>query len=339
MGQVSKKRLICVLAGLLFVAFVILFIGTAFFLTQPAQKGGQEQVLVVQEGWNLREVAEELQKRNIITNKALFMFWARVKGYGRRLRAGEYRLGPGMSPIRILEKLARGEILTHVVTIPEGFTKDQIGELLEKKGILEKQKFLALADNRNLVQAYGFSGPSFEGYLYPDTYHFARGSPARLVISTMVHRFQTVFEPLKARMEAVGMSQEEVVILASIVEKETGLEKERPLIASVFLNRLKRRMRLASDPTVIYGIADFDGNLTRKDLEEKTPYNTYMNYGLPPGPIANPGVAAIRAVLYPAETDYLYFVSKNDGSHRFSRTLAEHNRAVQIFQKRRHARP
>ena len=335
MGPFSKKRVICAVAGLLLVALVVLVIGTALFLTRPAQKGGQEQVLVVKEGWSLRDVAGELQKKDIITNKALFMFWARVKGYDRSLRAGEYRLSSGMSPIRIMEKLARGEILTHAVTIPEGFTKEQIGELLEKKGILEKQEFLVLAGNRELLQAYGLSGPSFEGYLYPDTYHFARGSSAKMVISTMVHRFQTVFEPLKARMEAVGMSQAEVVILASIVEKETGLAKERPLIASVFLNRLRRKMRLASDPTVIYGIKDFDGNLTRKDLEEKTPYNTYVNYGLPPGPIANPGLDSIRAVLFPAETDYLYFVSKNDGSHRFSRTLAEHNRAVATYQKKR----
>lgn len=338
MVHVSKKRLILALVGLLLVALVIFVINTALFLTRPAQKGGQEQVLVVKEGWTLREVAEALQKRGIITNKVLFTSWARVKGYGRRLRAGEYRLGPDMSPIRIMEKLARGEILTHHVTIPEGFTMEQIAELLEKKGIVDKQKFLALTDNKALVRSYGFSGSSLEGYLYPDTYLFARGSSAKTVVSTMVHRFKTVIAPLRARMEAVGMSLKEVVTLASMVEKETGLSKERPLIAGVFLNRLKRGMRLASDPTVIYGIKDFDGNLTRKDLEEKTPYNTYVNYGLPSGPIANPGLDSIRAVLYPAKTDYLYFVSKNNGSHQFSRTLAEQNRAVAIYQKARHSR-
>jgi len=310
----------------------------ALSLTHPAEKGGQAQVLVVKEGWTLREVAEELEKRDIITHKTIFMFWARVKGYGRSLRAGEYRLSSGMSPIRIMEKLARGEIITHAVTIPEGFTKEQIGALLEEKGILEKKKFLELTDDKKLVQAFGLSGPSLEGYLYPDTYHFALGTPPKMVVSTMVHRFQAVMEPLRERMGALGMSLADVVTLASIVEKETGLGKERPLIASVFLNRLKRRMRLASDPTVIYGIKNFNGNLTRKDLEEKTPYNTYVNYGLPPGPIANPGLASIKAVLYPANTEYLYFVSKNDGSHHFSKTLAEHNRAVAIYQKRGRSR-
>jgi len=247
-------------------------------------------------------------------------------------------LSADMPPLRILEKLARGEIITHAVTIPEGFTKVQIGDLLEQKGIIKKQEFLGLTDNREIVESYGLSGPSLEGYLYPDTYQFGRGISAKMTVNTMVKRFEEIAAPLKERIEEVGMSLEEVTTLASIVEKETGQGKERPLIAAVFLNRLKKRMRLASDPTVIYGITDFNGNLTRKDLEEKTPYNTYVNYGLPPGPIANPGLESIKAVLYPADTDYLYFVSRNDGSHQFSKTLAEHNRAVQTYQKRRRSR-
>jgi UPF0755 protein len=154
----------------------------------------------------------------------------------------------------------------------------------------------------------------------------------------MVGRFWQVVNPLKERMDKVGMKLQEVITLASIVEKETGLAEERSTIASVFLNRLKKGMRLESDPTVIYGIKDFGGNLTRKDLNKATPYNTYVIRGLPPGPIANPGLEAIRAVLYPAKTDYLYFVSKNDGSHHFSKTLSEHNKAVQIYQKDRRRR-
>ena len=338
MGHVSRKKVICVFLGLLFTGLACLCIGMALFLTHPAEKGGAEQVLVVREGWTLREVAQELQDRKIISNKTLFMFWARVKGYGRRLRAGEYQLSANMPPLRILEKLARGEIITHAVTIPEGFTKVQIGDLLEQKGIIKKQEFLGLTDNREIVESYGLSGPTLEGYLYPDTYQFGRGISAKMTVNTMVKRFEEIVAPLKGRIEEVGMSLEEVTTLASIVEKETGQGKERPLIAAVFLNRLKKRMRLASDPTVIYGITDFNGNLTRKDLEEKTPYNTYVNYGLPPGPIANPGLESIKAVLYPANSDYLYFVSRNDGSHQFSKTLAEHNRAVQTYQKRRRSR-
>lgn len=338
MGQVSRKKVICAVLGFLFTVLACLCIGMALFLTYPAEKGGQNQVLVVKEGWTLREVAQELKGRGIISNKTLFMFWAGVKGYGRSLRAGEYRLASSMPPVRILEKLARGEIITHAVTIPEGFTKDQIGDLLGQKGIVDRRAFLRLTDSKEVVESYGLSSPTLEGYLYPDTYHFGRRISARTAVDAMVKRFQEIVEPLKGRIKEVGMSLEEVMTLASIVEKETGQGTERPLIASVFLNRLKKRMRLASDPTVIYGITDFNGNLTRKDLEAKTPYNTYVNYGLPPGPIANPGLASIKAVLYPAHTDYLYFVSKNDGSHQFSKTLTEHNRAVQTYQKRRRSR-
>ncbi|MBN2126167.1 MAG: endolytic transglycosylase MltG, partial [Deltaproteobacteria bacterium] len=226
-------------------------------------------------------------------------------------------------------------VIAHPVTIPEGLTASQIGALLEEKGLADKGGFLDLIRDPRLIKDYGLRGDSLEGYLYPDTYHFARGIPVQRIIDTMVKRFHELVDPLQDRARQVGMELEEVISLASIVEKETGLARERPLIASVFLNRLKRGMRLESDPTVIYGLKDFDGNLTREDLRHNTPYNTYTRRGLPPGPIANPGLDSIRAVLSPAETNYLYFVSKNDGSHHFSATLAEHNRAVVKYQKKR----
>lgn len=210
---------------------------------------------------------------------------------------------------------------------------EQIADLLDSKGLVNKQQFLSLAQDPALLEQYGIPGPTLEGYLYPDTYQLARGISPSTAIHTMVERFWMLVRPLKKRAEDLGMEMEDVITLASIVEKETGLAGERATIASVFLNRLKRRMRLESDPTVIYGLKNFDGNLTRKDLSKPTPYNTYVIRGLPPGPIANPGLEAIKAVLYPAKTDYLYFVSKNDGSHHFSRTLSEHNRAVRMYQK------
>ena len=240
-----------------------------------------------------------------------------------------------MPPLEILAKLTRGDILTHPVTIPEGLTREQIAELLSGKGLGNRERFMKLTEDPVLVNKYGIQGETLEGYLYPDTYQFARGLSARSVIETMVNRFWQLVGPLKKRAKEVNMPIGEVVILASIVEKETGRSGERPIIASVFLNRLKRRMRLDSDPTVIYGLKNFNGNLTRKDLAKPTPYNTYLIRGLPPGPIANPGIASIKAVLYPAGTDFLYFVSKNDGSHYFSKTLAEHNEAVWKYQKRR----
>ncbi len=332
MFDFSGKRIAVVFICLSFLMMVFLLIGFGLFVLTPAEKGGAEQVIVVKEGLSLKEVARELEGRKIITKKALFMLWARLMGYSRKIKAGEYRLSPDMAPLRILEKLTRGAIITHPVTIPEGFTREQIAGLLEREGLVKKKEFLSLTEDPAVLKQYGIPGQTLEGYLYPDTYQFARGISPLTAIDTMVRRFWQMFGPLNQRVREVGMEVNEVVTLASIVEKETGRPEERPAIASVFLNRLKRGMRLESDPTVIYGLADFDGNLTRKNLSKPTPYNTYVIRGLPPGPIANPGLEAIRAVLYPASTKYLYFVSKNDGSHHFSKTLSEHNKAVQIYQ-------
>jgi UPF0755 protein len=330
----SPKRAIFISLSLFFLAALFVCVASGLFFITPADKGGTNQVIIVREGLSLKEVAGELDRKEIIKSKILFELWAELLGYSRKIKAGEYELGSHMPPKRILEKLIRGEVITYPVTVPEGYTVAQISQLLHEAGLIDKEEFLLLMDDPALLEHYGISAPSLEGYLYPETYHFARGISARSTIDAMVGRFWRVVSPLKERMDEVGMDLPDVMTLASIVEKETGLAEERPTIASVFLNRLKRGMRLESDPTVIYGIKKFDGNLTRKDLNRATPYNTYIIRGLPPGPIANPGLEAIRAVLYPATTDYLYFVSRNDGSHHFSKTLSEHNRAVRTYQKR-----
>jgi UPF0755 protein len=330
----SRKGVAVISLGLFFLAALFLFAALGLFFIRPAEKGGENQLIIVREGLSLKEVAEELDRKEIITNKALFELWAQVLGYSRKIKAGEYKLGSHMAPKRILEKLIKGEVVTYPVTVPEGFTAEQISEILHEMGLMDKEKFLSLVNDPSLLEHYGISAPSLEGYLYPETYHFARGISPRSTIDAMVGRFWQVVSPLKERMDKMGMNLQQVITLASIVEKETGLAEERSTIASVFLNRLKKGMRLESDPTVIYGIKDFDGNLTRKDLTRPTPYNTYIIRGLPPGPIANPGLEAIKAVLYPAKTDYLYFVSRNDGSHHFSKTLTEHNKAVRLYQKR-----
>ncbi|MBW2608967.1 MAG: endolytic transglycosylase MltG [Deltaproteobacteria bacterium] len=338
MSNISLKRILIVFTGLFTIVLAFLIMGFGLFFVRPAEKGEHDQIIIVREGMSLREVAYSLEREEVIKSKILFMLWARLMGYSRKIKAGEYRLSPSMAPIRILEILTRGVIITHPVTIPEGFSREQIAELLAAKGFISKQQFLALTDDPDVLKRYDISGTSLEGYLYPDTYQFGRGLSAESVMNAMINRFQEVIEPYKEKVLKSDMTVQEVVTLASIVEKETGRAEERPIIASVFLNRLKKRMRLDSDPTVIYGIKDFSGNLTRKDLSEPTPYNTYVIRGLPPGPIASPGLEAIKAVLYPAQTDYLYFVSKNDGSHYFSKTLKEHNRAVQKYQKRRRSR-
>jgi len=339
MTDITRTRLVFISIGLFFLVVVFFSLGFGLFLMSPADKGGADQVFIVKEGSSLKEVAGDLETRGLITNKTLFVLWTRVKGYGKDIRAGEYSLSPAMAPVQLLEILRKGLVILYPVTIPEGFTRDQIADALEAKGLADKKRFLELTRDKTLLRQYGISGPSFEGYLFPDTYHFSRGMPTSAVLDTMVKRFKQVVSPLVDKSQGTGMKFEEVVILASIVEKETGKPEERPLIASVFLNRLRLGMRLESDPTVIYGIENFGGDLKKKDLTEKTPYNTYVIHGLTPGPIANPGLESIKAVMDPARTDYLYFVSRNDGSHQFSKTLAEHNRAVEMYQKRKGKKP
>lgn len=339
MVNITRTRLVFISIGLFFLVVVFLSLGFGLFLVSPADKEGADQVFVVKERSSLKEVAGDLEKRGLITNKTLFVLWTRVKGYGKEIRAGEYSLSPSMPPVQLLEILRKGLVILHPVTIPEGFTRDQIADVLAAKGLADKKRFLELTEDKALLRQYGISGPSLEGHLFPDTYYFSRGTPTLAVLDTMVKRFRQAVAPFMEKTQGTGMKFEDVVTLASIVEKETGRPEERPLIASVFLNRLRLGMRLESDPTVIYGMENFGGDLKKKDLTEKTPYNTYVIYGLTPGPIANPGLESIRAVVEPARTDYLYFVSRNDGSHQFSKTLAEHNRAVGIYQKRKGKMP
>jgi UPF0755 protein len=326
------------LAGILFMLLVILIIGFGLFFIRPAESEGEYRIITVKEGMSLSETAERLEQSKIITNRTLFLLWARLMGYSRKIKAGEYRLSSSMAPIRIMEVLTRGIIITHPVTIPEGFSINQIGELLAEKKLVNLQDFMSIVQDPETLKKYGIPGPNLEGYLYPDTYQFGKGLSASSIVDVMITRFKEVVEPLRANIDESGMSLEQVLTLASIVEKETGSADERPLIASVFLNRLKKGMRLESDPTVIYGIKDFSGNIKREHLSQHTPYNTYTIKGLPPGPIANPGLESLKAVVFPAETDFLYFVSKNDGTHHFSKTLKEHNNAVYIYQKKRRSK-
>ncbi len=333
-----RNRLIYFAIGFIFLIGVFLFVGFGYYLSTPPEKGGDDQVFFVREGATLNVVAGELESQGIIRGKRLFLLWARLMGYSRSIKAGEYRLSSAMPPLKILETLSKGIVITHPVTIPEGFTIKQIGELLEEKGLVNNEEFLAITGDPDVAKRYGISGQSLEGYLYPDTYQFGRGLSSMTIVDVMVKHFWEVTGPFRKKIEQSGMTIEEVITLASIVEKETGRAEERHIIASVFLNRLKKRMRLETDPTVIYGIKDFNGNLKKKHLTQRTPYNTYVIRGLPPGPIANPGKEAIEAVLFPAKTDYLYFVSKNDGTHYFSKTLKEHNKAVQKYQKKKRKR-
>jgi UPF0755 protein len=221
------------------------------------------------------------------------------------------------------------------VTIPEGYNIKMIAELLEDLGLAQKDKFLELCSDESFLKELGIEGPSVEGFLFPETYFFAKGIGEREIIKTMANRFKSVFTPLMAeRIKEIGYSLFEIVTMASLIEKETAIKEEMPKIAAVFYNRLKGKIRLQCDPSVIYGLPHYDGDLTKKDLATYHPYNTYRISGLPRGPIANPGKDALMAALYPANVNYKYFVSKNNGSHYFSETLQQHNKAVWKYQKR-----
>jgi len=302
----------------------------------PPATSAEPQIFEVARGASLQTITRQLQAAGLIRNARAVEVLARYRGLGSGLRAGEYRLSADAPPGAILDKLARGQVVTYELVVPEGYTAAMIAERVEAAGLGDADAFLAWVRDARSPADLGVEGASLEGYLYPETYRLPRGLSSREIAAVLVNQFLRVWRELEPLAREHSLSMHEIVTLASIVEKETGVAEERPLIAAVFLNRLKRGMRLETDPTVIYGIPDFDGNLRRSDLENPdNPFNTYRITGLPPGPIANPGRESLAAVLSPAEADYLYFVSRNDGTHKFSRTYREHLLAVNEFQKKR----
>ena len=303
----------------------------------PARATDTEKVLFsVARGETLRTIAGNLEARGLIRDARSIVWLARLRGMASELRAGEYLISAALGPGEILERIAAGQVETYEIVLPEGLTARQIGLRLEEAKLADARDFEAVVRNPASPKKLGLEGESLEGYLFPETYRLPRGLPAQEVARILVGEFLEAWGEIAPAAAEREMSMHAVVTLASIVEKETGAAEERPLIASVFLNRLKKGMRLETDPTVIYGIPAFDGNLRRRDLENHdNPYNTYRIRGLPPGPIANPGASALRAVVSPAESDYLYFVSRNDGTHKFSRTYREHITAVNTYQRRR----
>lgn len=301
----------------------------------PTQEHPPSKVVVIPNGSTFQHVAALLESEGLIKNRAVFVLFAKSQSADRKIRAGEYELNPGMTPAEILSELLNGHVLLHPLTIPEGLTIGQIADLAAQDGLTDRADFLRLAKDREFIASLGIKAETLEGYLYPDTYKFPHPTKAREVLVAMVEQLRQVVRPdLLARMQDLKMTMHEMLTLASVIEKETGSGGERPEISAVFHNRLKKHIPLQSDPTVIYGLPAFDGNLHKKDLSNLSPYNTYRVQGLPPGPIANPGIQAIRATLYPSDSRSLYFVSRNDGTHQFSRTLIEHNQAVEKYQKR-----
>ncbi|MGH7796216.1 MAG: endolytic transglycosylase MltG [Candidatus Binatia bacterium] len=294
----------------------------------------------VEQGDSLAAVVRKLRDQKLISNGFLFSLWARLSGAEKKIHQGLYRFESSAPPREVLDRLVSGRGIFQTVTIPEGLTVNEIATLLDKMQIADKENFLAEAANPSLLTTLGLHEKGLEGYLFPSTYHFTPSTPEKDIILTMAEHFRKISLPLlNHRDGANSLTSHEIITLASIIEKETGIDAERSLVSAVFHNRLKRQMPLQSDPTVIYGIKDFNGNLTRKHLNDPTPYNTYRITALPPGPICNPSLASIRAALQPAPVSYLYFVSKNDGTHLFSETIEEHNQAVKTYQPVRELSP
>lgn len=293
------------------------------------------RIVYIKPKTGVHEIAQILREAGVIGSSWAFLTLAYLQGSITRLHAGEYEFSPGISLRDVLRKLEAGRVISHQITIPEGFNAQEIAWFLASERLADAERFLELAREPGFAEKLGVSAPGLEGYLFPDTYRLMRGMGEEEILRVMVNRFRRVVPPdLAERAEAVGLDLHETVTLASLIEKEAQLARERPLISAVFHNRLRRKMPLQSDPTAVYGLPEATRRIRASDLQRDTPYNTYRIPGLPPGPIANPGLGAILAAVTPAKVNYLYFVAKNDGSHVFSRTLSEHNQAVELYQRR-----
>ena len=324
--------------GLLLVAALLLGAAAAgwwLHAMSPLDPNGTVRLVEVARGSTLSRVGRNLEAQGVVRSGLAFELLGRIEGAAPKLHFGEYELTPAMTPGEILTRMVEGRVKTYDVTLPEGLSAREIVGRLVAAGISDQGSLETVLQDPESPQRFGVEGPGLEGYLFPDTYRFPRGLTAIEVVRALVDRFRRAWEPVAKLAIAQGLGQRQTVTLASIVEKETGQASERPLVASVFRNRLARGMRLESDPTVIYGIAGFDGNLRRVHLDDPSnPYNTYQIAGLPPGPIASPGEAALRAVVEPAATEYLFFVARGDGSHVFSERYGDHVRAVNEYQRR-----
>jgi len=308
---------------------------SVFFLFDTHPPGSWEGKLVlIPKGSRLPGVIEILREGGILPHPMAFRAIVLLTNSGRRLQYGEYTFPNPPSAFEAWRRMTRGDVIKYEVTVPPGANLYDIAKLLEGEKLVTTEAFLAMAASPAVLRRLGIPGDSAEGYLFPDRYTFVKPVTPDEVLEFMVRQFRRKVPPdAEKRAGEAGFSLHQIVTIASIIEKETGLEEEKPIVSAVIRRRLALGMPLQMDPTVIYGVKRFDGTVTRKDLRTAGPYNTYLNRGLPPGPISNPGLAALAAALNPSKEDYLFFVSRNDGSHTFSRTLPEHNRAVERFRR------
>ena len=302
---------------------------------EPFQAFQGEQFVEIPTGDGSRAIARRLADAGVVPDSWTFRAAVRWLGRGQTLQAGEYRFADAASPLDIVERLARGDVFTVAITFPEGLTIDEMAELFASRRLGTAQAFRDAARDVSAIAELDPAARDLEGYLFPETYPVSRHVDAAALVAAMVERFKAVYAELARSGAPAALTTRQVVTLASLVEKETARAEERPVVSAVYRNRLAIGMGMQADPTVIYALrkrGKYDGNIRRVDLTIDSPYNTYRYRGLPPGPIAAPGRGALQAALAPAGTTYLYFVSRNDGSHVFAETLSEHNANVQKFQ-------
>ena len=334
MGKTGKIRIaVLTLCSLAILCLIVSLIGV-FLMSAPSSS----EVVVnfdIPTGSNSRTIAKRLAAERLIRSAHAFRLLVRHRGIGRRLQAGTYALRRNMSLSDILNEFEKGQVTLVSWTVPEGLTRGTIAELWEVSGFGTATAFQEAAEADDLLERYGIpEDKTVEGYLFPNTYKFAKGTTGENVVEMMLGEFQNRWiETFDDAARDLGLTRHEIVTLASIIEKEAQVESERPRISSVFHNRLKRKWRLQADPTVLYALGNPERLLTKADLRVDSPYNTYKYKGLPPGPIASPGIDSIIAALHPEKTDYLYFVAIGEGKHHFSKTLSEHNRIVRKMRR------
>lgn len=318
------------------IIFLVFLVYITLQLFVPSNIGNISIEIHIPEGTTYREAIEILAKNRLLRDKNLFLVIGRITSVDKKVRAGYYSFWGNMSPYEIFRKLIEGRIIERDITIVEGDTFLEIGKKLEDKNIMSLEEFTSLSTNKDFLKSLDIKASSLEGYLYPETYRIPKGSKPESVLTLMVNMLRRHYDDaMISRMKELNWTENQVLTLASIIEKEAVVDEERPLISAVYHNRLRIGMPLQADPTAIYGVKDYRSKITKADLRNKTKYNTYLIKGLPPGPICSPGIKSIKAALFPADVPYLYFVSKRDGTHYFSRTLNEHIEAIKKIAEQR----
>lgn len=325
---------------LIFLILSLYILGKKFLETQilkPYGEKGKFAIVEIKSGMGVKNSASLLYRMGVIKKRILFLAGHALFFKGKTIKAGEYKFDFPISAYEVLKKIIDGEIFLHSVTIPEGSTIEEIAEILEKEGLLRRGDFINACRETSFVSQITGEADNLEGFLFPDTYFLSKGIEPEKIVEIMVRRFKEKVGEYIKNAETKGLNFYKILILASLIEKETSVPSERPLVSSVFHNRLKKGMLLQCDPTVIYALKKegiFQYPLKKESLSFPSPYNTYLHKGLPPGPICNPGLASIDSAFYPSKTDYLYFVSNGDGTHTFSLDIASHNRAVRNYIKK-----